>query len=87
MSWKLADHVSLTDTGAGAVLLNERDGRYWQINGTGALVLRALAHGREIDEVVRQLCDAHPDAAGDVEADVRRVVDRAEAAGLVRREP
>ncbi|USA02001.1 hypothetical protein NCG97_17145 [Streptomyces lydicamycinicus] len=36
-----------TDTDDGTVLLNERTGRYWQLNATGGQVLRQLLDGHE----------------------------------------
>ena len=42
MNFALAPHVTATPTEHGVVLLDERTGRYWQMNDTAALVLRCL---------------------------------------------
>lgn len=47
MSLSLADGVSIAETDDGAVLLDERTGRYWRLNGSGARLLQALLAGRD----------------------------------------
>jgi hypothetical protein len=42
---RLHPDVSVTDTDDGCVLLQERTGRYWQLNVTGTRVLRSLLDG------------------------------------------
>jgi hypothetical protein len=42
MTVRLRADMSATDTDDGPVLLDERVGRYWQLNRTGAFVLRLL---------------------------------------------
>ncbi|CAL9424424.1 hypothetical protein SUDANB95_01911 [Actinosynnema sp. ALI-1.44] len=82
MTLRLADHVSLTGTEDGDVLLDERTGRYWQLNATGSLVLRTLLDGGDDRRAVELLLadgDADPDA---VAADVAEVVGQLCSAGL-----
>jgi len=62
MTFTLAPEVSVTDTEHGTVLLDERTGRYWLLNGTGALALRALLDGTSPQGVVTSLCQRFPDA-------------------------
>lgn len=45
MVLQLEPYVSSSDTEGGAVLLDELTGRYWQLNGSGALVLQAMLDG------------------------------------------
>ena len=46
----LAKHISMAETEFGAVVLNEANGRYWQLNEAGADVLGALLRGEaEVD--------------------------------------
>ncbi|MGW3966098.1 lasso peptide biosynthesis PqqD family chaperone [Amycolatopsis sp. NPDC005003] len=69
---KLRTDVTLTAVEDGAVLLDERDGSYWQLNGTAATSLRLLLEGNSAEQVAELLSQRHPDAAsralGDVEA-------------------
>ncbi|GGX58749.1 lasso peptide biosynthesis PqqD family chaperone [Streptomyces minutiscleroticus] len=78
----LPDHVTLTPAGdptappAGtpAVLLDERTGRYWHLNPTAHLLVRALLSGATAHEAARCLTEAHPAAAPRAEADTHRLV-------------
>ncbi|MET8851614.1 lasso peptide biosynthesis PqqD family chaperone [Amycolatopsis sp. NPDC004625] len=45
MTYRLAKAVLVTDTDYGAVLLDERRGRYFSLNATGLFVLRSLLDG------------------------------------------
>ncbi|MDF5752459.1 lasso peptide biosynthesis PqqD family chaperone [Spongiactinospora sp. TRM90649] len=75
----LCGGVSLSHAPGGTVLLDERAGRYRQLNATGALILRALLDGDTPEEAARRLVRRHPGltrerAGGDVEnllADLR----------------
>lgn len=55
MALALATSVTMTPTDDGLVLLDERDGRYFQLNGTGATILRLLIDGMAPDAVAEQL--------------------------------
>lgn len=83
MGIALAPHVNLTETDEGAVVLDERRGRYWQLNQTGTYVLRRLLDERDVDAVATSLRDRYPDTPDDVTADVHRLVDALRDAGLV----
>jgi len=83
MSMTLRADVSLADTGTGLVLLDERTGRYWQLNGTGAFVLHQLLDGRaeaEVSALVRQRYVVDDDRAA---RDVGALVERLRGAGLL----
>ena len=74
MALALADHVTLTETDEGVVLLDRRTGRYWQMNGSAALVLRCLLAGgtpEQAASVLQQRFDVPLERAGD---DVRALV-------------
>ncbi|MFE0174575.1 lasso peptide biosynthesis PqqD family chaperone [Streptomyces sp. NPDC059002] len=60
MSLTLRPDVCATDTADGMVLLDEASGRYWQLNGSAALVLRSLLDGGEPSDAARALRAAHP---------------------------
>lgn len=85
MTFSLAAHVTLTETEHGAVLLDERTGRYWQTNGTAATVLRCLHEGGTIETAIAELVDRHPDlpnVRNQVAEDVDRLLDSLRAAEL-----
>jgi hypothetical protein len=70
MTFSLATNVTATDTDGGMVLLNERTGRYWTLNTTGATVLRVLLGGGTLPDAVSRLCSTHPLVAERIPADV-----------------
>lgn len=67
---RLRDDVSLCATADGTILLDERSGRYWQLNTTGAEILTALLDGVAEDEVVRRLTETRPVGRERAAADV-----------------
>ena len=85
MSYRLGSHVSVIDTDGGTVLLNQRTGRYWQLNPTGAAVLQALRDGSGIDDAVRRLVAVYPAAADRVAGDVAALTESLLAAGVIER--
>jgi hypothetical protein len=70
MTFALAPHVSVTETDNGMVLLDERAGRYWQLNATGATVVRLLLDGGTVQQAIGVLCALHPLPRERVAADV-----------------
>lgn len=83
MTFALAPHVSVTETGNGMVLLDERAGRYWQLNATGAAVVRLLAGGGTVEGAIATLCAAHPLASERAAADVEALLRSLRAAQVV----
>ncbi len=65
MTIALRPDVCATDTHDGMVLLDEATGRYWQLNSTGALVLRALLDGATPQEAAYRLAERHPHLAAE----------------------
>lgn len=55
MSLRISQHVSMADTEYGAVLLDERDGRYWQLTPTATVVVTELRRGGGVDAAVAEL--------------------------------
>jgi hypothetical protein len=55
MTLSLRRDVSATDTEDGMVLLDEANGRYWQLNTTAALVLHALLDGATTQQAAQRL--------------------------------
>ncbi len=74
MTTSLAKHVTATDTGDGMVLLNERSGRYWQINGTGAIILGCILDGGNAELAVATLRERYPHAADQIPVDIQNLL-------------
>ncbi|MFG2908588.1 lasso peptide biosynthesis PqqD family chaperone [Kitasatospora sp. NPDC048286] len=83
MTVRLRADVTLAPTDDGAVVLDERSGRYFQLNRTGLLILRALLDGRAADEIAADLTARHPVTADRARTDVERLHQDLRAAGLV----
>ncbi|MEV4996546.1 lasso peptide biosynthesis PqqD family chaperone [Streptomyces niveus] len=83
MTFALAPGVSLADTENGTVLLDERSGRYWMLNRTGAVVLRCLLDGESPEETARTLLRRFPNAAGQATAHVEGLLDALRAAKVI----
>jgi Coenzyme PQQ synthesis protein D (PqqD) len=83
MTLRLRADVSTAETDDGMVLLDERVGRYWQLNLTGALVLRLLLDGCTPHQVAQTLADQYPVSAKQAAADIAVLLARLRAAGLL----
>ncbi|MER7922642.1 lasso peptide biosynthesis PqqD family chaperone [Streptomyces sp. NPDC096057] len=83
MTLALKPDVTVTDTEDGLVLLDQRSGRYWQLNRSGATTLRLLLDGRTPEETADWLTRHHPDAAGRALTDVRTLLAALDRARLV----
>ncbi|MBB6078332.1 lasso peptide biosynthesis PqqD family chaperone [Streptomyces paradoxus] len=75
--------MSTTDTDDGTVLLDERTGRYWQLNSTGGHVLRQLLGGYEPTGIAAELADRYGIGLEQAERDVTAVIERLRASELV----
>ncbi|MCH6163782.1 lasso peptide biosynthesis PqqD family chaperone [Streptomyces marispadix] len=82
---RLRPYVSATETESGMVLLDQRTGRYWQLNDTASLVLRGLLDGATTEEVAARLAARHPEASGRSADDVASLVRGLEEARLTTR--
>jgi len=83
MGYHLRAGVSTAETDAGLTVLDEDSGEYFNLNPTGALVLRVLLDGGTADGAVERLMAAYDvdrDTAG---ADVRDLLSAFEQARLV----
>ncbi|AJT67352.2 lasso peptide biosynthesis PqqD family chaperone [Streptomyces chattanoogensis] len=80
---RLHPDVVSTDTDDGTVLLNGRTGRYWQLNATGAHVLRGLLDGDSPDDIAAGVATRHRIDPSRAERDVTTVIDQLRTAGLV----
>jgi Coenzyme PQQ synthesis protein D (PqqD) len=83
MSLRLRADVSITKTDDGMVLLDERSGRYWQLNSSGALVLRTLLDGATLEQAATTLAARYPVCQEQASGDVTALVTSLRAARLV----
>ncbi|MFE6866652.1 lasso peptide biosynthesis PqqD family chaperone [Kitasatospora sp. NPDC057692] len=83
MAAELSPDVTLTPTDDGAVVLDERSGRYFQLNRTGLLILRSLLDGRSADEIAADLSGRFPVTPDRARSDVDRLYESLRTAGLV----
>ncbi|MEU8516127.1 lasso peptide biosynthesis PqqD family chaperone [Kitasatospora sp. NPDC048722] len=83
MAVELSPDVTLTPTGSGAVVLDERSGRYFQLNRTGLHILRSLLDGRTAEEIATDLSERYPVTAAQVHTDIDTLRDSLRTAGLV----
>jgi hypothetical protein len=83
MKLTLARDVTLTVVDTGAVLLDGRRGRYYQLNHSGAGVLRRLLDGDAPDTAAAGLCAAAPVSDDQARQDVQALIDALSAAHLV----
>ncbi len=56
------------------VLLDERAGRYWQLNGTGAFVVQGLLDGVTPEQIAERLAATRPVTPERATADVTALV-------------
>ena len=84
MTMRLRERVSVTDTEYGFVLLDEDSGEYWNLNPTGALVVRTMLDGGSVADATHRLIEQYavdPDTARE---DVDDLVAGLRGAHLVR---
>ncbi|MDA2809072.1 lasso peptide biosynthesis PqqD family chaperone [Nocardiopsis sp. RSe5-2] len=82
---ELRPDVSTTPTGDGMVLLDERSGRYFHLNGSGAEITRMLLGGSDAEETARRLAERYALSQERAAADVDGLIAALEGAGLVAR--
>ncbi|MFE6908569.1 lasso peptide biosynthesis PqqD family chaperone [Streptomyces erythrochromogenes] len=83
MKLNLARDVTLTSLDSGAVLLDGRRGRYWQLNQSGSAILRRLLDGDAPDEAAASLSAAAPVSEDQARRDVMALIDALSTAQLV----
>ncbi|GHG59863.1 lasso peptide biosynthesis PqqD family chaperone [Streptomyces griseocarneus] len=84
-AFALRRHVTATETEHATVLFDQRRGRYYQLNPTGALILRALLDGGGPQGAARALCERYGIPAARAEADVASLVDTLRTTRLAER--
>jgi Coenzyme PQQ synthesis protein D (PqqD) len=83
MALKLRDGVSVAEIDHGIALLDEDSGQYWDLNPTGALVLRTLLGGGTLGQAVQAITEEYAVDADTATRDVDDLVDGLHSAGLV----
>jgi len=83
MTLKLREGVSTADTDYGIALLDEDSGEYWNLNPTGALVLRTLLEGGTSTEAVQALVERYDVDTDSASRDVQDLLGELCSAGLV----
>ena len=83
MTLKLRDGVSTADTDYGIALLDGDSGEYWNLNPTGALVLRTLLEGGTSTDAAQALVDSYDVDADTAGRDVQDLLGGLRSAGLV----
>jgi Coenzyme PQQ synthesis protein D (PqqD) len=79
----LRPDVSVTSTAAGIVLLDERSGRYWQLNRSGSVALRTLLGGGTPSQAAQQLSSSYGIAPERAAVDIGALLDALRRARLV----
>jgi hypothetical protein len=83
MKLSLARDVTLTPIDSGAVLLDGRRGRYWQLNRSGSTVLGKLLAGDGPEVAAASLSASAPVSDVQARQDVLALIDALSAADLV----
>ena len=83
MTYTLEPEVIATDVEDGVVLLDQRTGRYFQLNRSGATTLRLLLDGNSPDRAAETLAGGRPEAVGRARTDVGALVESLLKARLV----
>ncbi|GAA2489094.1 lasso peptide biosynthesis PqqD family chaperone [Streptomyces gobitricini] len=74
--------VSTAETGYGTVLLDQRNGQYWELNPTATLIVRVLMEGGDETAAADALVDAYDIDRAGAEADVAALVAELRTSGL-----
>jgi hypothetical protein len=80
---KLRNGVSAADTDYGVALLDEDTAEYWNLNPTGALVLRTLLGGGTSADAVQALVERYEIDVDTASRDVRDLLGGLRSAGLI----
>ncbi|MCL3994646.1 lasso peptide biosynthesis PqqD family chaperone [Streptomyces lavenduligriseus] len=80
---RLQPHVTTVATDDGLVLLDERGGRYWQLNTTAAAILEHLARGADPRTTAEHLVSRYGIGREQAESDVHTFLEQLRSAGLL----
>jgi hypothetical protein len=83
MAFKLRNGISVAETDYGLMLLDEDSGQYWNLNPTGASVLRTLLDGGTPAQAALELTEQFSVDSQIANTDVETLVGDLRSAGLV----
>ncbi|MHA7961756.1 lasso peptide biosynthesis PqqD family chaperone [Streptomyces sp. L500] len=83
MTFSLKPHVTATAIEHGTVLLDQRRGRYFQLNTTGGLILRTLLDNGSPEQVATMLTEHYGITLQQARGDITRLLNALTAARLV----
>lgn len=83
MTLSLRRDVAVTEVDDGLVLLDQRSGRYWHLNGTAGRMLKNLLAGHSPEETAAGIAGTDDGFRAQVAADVQSLVDGLRRAKLV----
>ncbi|GGR59968.1 MULTISPECIES: lasso peptide biosynthesis PqqD family chaperone [Streptomyces] len=87
MPLQLRADVTLCETTDALVLLDGRRGRYWQLNGTAATILRALLAGATPEQISADLSRKQPVTPDQATRDTTALIDQLLKARLAEHTP
>ncbi|MGW7514229.1 lasso peptide biosynthesis PqqD family chaperone [Streptomyces sp. NPDC054796] len=83
VTYTLPPDVIATATEDGMVLLQVTTGRYWMLNGVGAVVVQLLMESKAVPAIVEELSTRFGEDPERVAADVRALLEQLADARLV----
>jgi hypothetical protein len=83
MTLRFGPDISTAETDYGTVLLDQRHGRYWELNPTGGLVVRTLMAGGDESAAVEAVMAEFDVARTQAAEDVAALVEQLRTSGLV----
>jgi Coenzyme PQQ synthesis protein D (PqqD) len=83
MTLKLRAGVFLVDTDYGIAVLDEDSGQYFDLNATGALILRTLLNGGTCERAAQELSAEYAVDLATASEDTTALLDELHFAGLV----
>ncbi len=84
MTVKFRKGIAVTTTEYGGVLLDEKDGSYWQLNDTSIIVVETLAAGQAPEAAVERIVAEFDVERGEAEADVAQLTQQLVEAKILR---
>ncbi|MEV4875968.1 lasso peptide biosynthesis PqqD family chaperone [Streptomyces cyaneofuscatus] len=81
---KLRKGIAVTTTEYGGVLLDEKDGSYWQLNDTSIIVVETLAAGQPSEAAVERIVAEFDVERAEAESDVAQLTRQLVEAKILR---
>ncbi|MGW8485213.1 lasso peptide biosynthesis PqqD family chaperone [Streptomyces sp. NPDC055886] len=81
---KLRKGIAVTTTEYGGVLLDEKDGSYWQLNDTSVIVVETLAAGHAPEAAVERIVAEFDVERSEAESDVAELTRQLVEAKILR---